>query len=122
MAKQTVNIGAAANDGTGDALRTAFDKINDNFNELYAVTGAGSGQNIAISGNSVISENSNGNIILDPNGTGIVRLAAEVRMDVTTQSTVGAAGGASALPASPDLYLTLNINGTNYVVPAFAVS
>lgn len=122
MAKQTVNIGAAANDGTGDALRTAFDKINDNFTELYAVTGAGTGQNIAISGNSVISENSNGNIILDPNGTGIVRLAAEVRMDVTTQATVGAAGGASALPASPDIYLKLNINGTNYVVPAFAVS
>jgi len=35
MAKQTINIGAAANDGTGDPLRTAFDKINDNFTELY---------------------------------------------------------------------------------------
>jgi len=35
MAKQTVNIGASANDGTGDQLRTAFDKINDNFDELY---------------------------------------------------------------------------------------
>ena len=36
MAKQTVNIGSAANDGTGDPLRTAFDKINDNFTELYS--------------------------------------------------------------------------------------
>lgn len=36
MAKQTINIGASANDGTGDPLRTAFDKVNDNFNELYA--------------------------------------------------------------------------------------
>lgn len=36
MAKQTVNIGSAANDGTGDPLRTAFDKINDNFDELYS--------------------------------------------------------------------------------------
>jgi hypothetical protein len=35
MAKQTVNIGASANDGTGDPLRTAFDKINDNFDEVY---------------------------------------------------------------------------------------
>jgi hypothetical protein len=35
MAKQTVNIGAAANDGTGDNLRVSFDKINDNFDELY---------------------------------------------------------------------------------------
>lgn len=35
MAKQTVGIGSAANDGTGDPLRTAFDKVNDNFNEVY---------------------------------------------------------------------------------------
>lgn len=35
MAKQTVNIGTVANDGTGDQLRTAFDKLNDNFNEVY---------------------------------------------------------------------------------------
>jgi len=35
MAKQTINIGASANDGTGDPLRTAFDKVNSNFTELY---------------------------------------------------------------------------------------
>ena len=35
MAKQSVGIGSAANDGTGDPLRTAFDKINDNFDEVY---------------------------------------------------------------------------------------
>jgi NAD(P)H-hydrate repair Nnr-like enzyme with NAD(P)H-hydrate epimerase domain len=36
MAKQIINIGTVANDGTGDPLRTAFDKINDNFTELYS--------------------------------------------------------------------------------------
>jgi hypothetical protein len=35
MAQQTINIGAVANDGTGDAIRDAFDKANDNFTELY---------------------------------------------------------------------------------------
>lgn len=35
MAKQTIDIGSAANDGTGDPLRTAFDKCNNNFDELY---------------------------------------------------------------------------------------
>lgn len=35
MAQQTIGIGNAANDGTGDPLRTAFDKANDNFDELY---------------------------------------------------------------------------------------
>ena len=34
MARQPINIGSSANDGTGDPLRTAFDKINDNFVEL----------------------------------------------------------------------------------------
>jgi len=36
MAKQPIDIGTSANDGTGDALRVAFDKTNDNFNEIYA--------------------------------------------------------------------------------------
>ena len=36
MAQQTINIGTTANDGTGDPLRTAFDKVNDNFTELYS--------------------------------------------------------------------------------------
>ena len=36
MAKQVIGIGSAANDGTGDTLRDAFDKTNDNFNEVYA--------------------------------------------------------------------------------------
>jgi len=35
MAKQVINIGASANDGSGDPLRNAFDKVNDNFNEIY---------------------------------------------------------------------------------------
>lgn len=35
MAQQTIDIGAAPNDGTGDPLRDAFDKANDNFTELY---------------------------------------------------------------------------------------
>ena len=39
MAKQDINIGAAANDGTGDSLRNSFDKTNDNFTELYNVGG-----------------------------------------------------------------------------------
>lgn len=35
MAKQIVNLGTSANKGDGDPLRIAFDKVNDNFNELY---------------------------------------------------------------------------------------
>jgi len=189
MAKQTINIGSSANDGTGDPLRTAFDKINDNFTELYNKTGAGSSNNIEMSGNSIISTNTNGNITLDPNGSGrvIIATGSEIRLtdhsdngvvfvdadgdmqtttnlnystttgkltvddvqiggttistersnqdlvidpagtglidyQTTAQTTVGAAGGANALPATPSTYFQIKINGTSYVVPAYAVS
>ena len=41
MAQQTINIGASPNDGTGDFVRDAFDKTNDNFTELYSSSGGG---------------------------------------------------------------------------------
>jgi hypothetical protein len=194
MAIQTVNVGTTADDGSGDPLRTAFDKINDNFLELYAVSGAGSGNNIAFSGNKIISENSSGNITLDPNGTGkvIVATAAKLRFTdhvdnaighvdasgdmtfdgdltfdgttlalngtmtvgsqlqfadnristtnsnenidlvpngtgtvnfaVPSQTTVGSAGSASAPPARPTTYLKIRVHGTEFAIPAYAVS
>ena len=42
MAKQTINIGSSANDGTGSSLRAGGDLINDNFNEIYTAIGDGS--------------------------------------------------------------------------------
>lgn len=36
MAQQTISLGTIPNDGTGDTLRSGGDKINDNFDELYA--------------------------------------------------------------------------------------
>ena len=42
MALQSLNLGTAANDGTGDNLRVGGDKINDNFSEIYTAFGDGS--------------------------------------------------------------------------------
>jgi len=56
MARQTINIGTSANKGDGDPLRTAFDKINDNFAELYA-------------GNNVDPANTATNLVPDTDGT-----------------------------------------------------
>jgi hypothetical protein len=53
MAKQTINIGSIANDGTGDSLRDGADKINDNINELYNLLGDGSA--LSISGDVTMS-------------------------------------------------------------------
>jgi hypothetical protein len=41
MAKQVINIGTSANDGTGSTLRVGGDMINDNFTELYSQVTAG---------------------------------------------------------------------------------
>ena len=43
MAKQSINIGTSANDRTGDSLRSAFNKINENFTDLYTALGLDSG-------------------------------------------------------------------------------
>ncbi len=42
MAKQIINIGSTANDGTGTNLRSGATIINDNFNEIYTALGNGS--------------------------------------------------------------------------------
>jgi hypothetical protein len=39
MAKQSINVGATANDKKGDSLRAAFQKVNANFTELYTALG-----------------------------------------------------------------------------------
>ena len=96
MAKQTINIGSSANDGTGDPLRTAFDKINDNFNELYGAdddatnfvvedTTPQLGGDLDVNGKRITSARSNEDIILLPNGTGGV-VASAVRIFGTTIS------------------------------------
>ena len=43
MAQLTINVGTTPNDGTGDALRDAFIKTNDNFTDLYDNKIGGSG-------------------------------------------------------------------------------
>lgn len=56
-------------------------------------------------------------ILSNPVILGDIRLGSP-----TTQTTVGAAGSASALPATPSGYLTVQIGDTAYVIPYFAVS
>ena len=41
MAKSTINLGTAANDGTGDSLRAGATKVNANTDELYNALGDG---------------------------------------------------------------------------------
>ena len=79
MAQQTINLGTSANAGDGDNLRSAMDKVNDNFDELYGANSVNS--NIALSGQTISSYNTNGDIILAPDGTGTIRTAQDTIPD-----------------------------------------
>lgn len=50
MAKQLIGVGTTPNDGTGDTLRDAGIKINNNINELYTALGNGTDLKIDVAG------------------------------------------------------------------------
>ena len=84
MPRKHVNIGTNPNDSTGDTLRVAFTKINDNFSELYGETAADS--QISFSGNKISANASNADLVLEGSGTGGVQLGA-LRVDGTSISS-----------------------------------
>ena len=70
MPRLIIDIGSNANDGTGDTLRAAMEKVNTNFSELYNETAVDSG--ITISGNNISANRSNDDLNLIASGTGSV--------------------------------------------------
>jgi hypothetical protein len=75
MAKQTIDLGTLGGaDGTGDSIRTAGAKINNNFTELYATSAVQS--HIGMSQNEITSTQSNADIVLKPSGTGSISFPA----------------------------------------------
>jgi len=78
MARQNINIGSSANDGTGDPLRTAFDKINDNFVELYGSDNDINtlDANLDVNNFAITTGVTNGNVTITPNGTGNINLGS----------------------------------------------
>ena len=88
MARQAINIGSSANDGTGDPLRTAFDKINDNFVELYGTDNDINtlDANLDVNNNAITTGVTNGDITITPNGTGSIKLGAMKFVGTTMSS------------------------------------
>ena len=60
MAKQIINIGSSADDGTGTTVRAGGDLINDNFNEIYTELGDGSALAIASKTQTLTNKTING--------------------------------------------------------------
>lgn len=119
MAQQVINIGTAANDGSGDPLRQAFDKINDNFSELYSRGAAGS--NFDLSDNDIEATNSNGGINLIPNGTGKVTVEDDtltIATSKTPSTAVGTSGDVAGMVAWDSSYIyvcTANYDGSTAI-------
>jgi hypothetical protein len=66
MAQQIINIGNSPNDGSGDSIRASFNKVNNNFTELFALKNAA---NKLVNGAFAIQLQSNGTLTLPANGT-----------------------------------------------------
>ena len=54
MAYQSIGLGSAAGDGTGDTLRVGGDKVNDNFVEIYTLLGTGTALSSGISATATV--------------------------------------------------------------------
>ena len=119
MVQQVISIGSAANDGTGDPLRTAFTKINQNFTEIYGRDATGA--NFDFTDNTLSSTNTNGDIDLDPNGTGKVVISDNALVISTTKTPTtsrGAAGDRKGMIAWDSGYIyvcTANSDGSTNV-------
>jgi hypothetical protein len=95
MSRLTIDTGTAGNSATGDSLRVAFGKVNNNFAELYS--------------GSITTETTNANLTLSANGTGQIVINSD-RVVVNTSKTPTAIG------TSGDVAGSISWDGTNLYV------
>jgi len=97
MARLNIDTGTLGNPATGDTLRTAMTKINTNFTEVYSLVRDGSSGLIA-------TDVTNGNLVLQANGTGSI----EIDTLSVQNSTI------TSIATNSDI--TITPNGTGNVV------
>lgn len=126
MAQQTINIGTVANDGTGDPLRSAFDKVNDNFTELYSddagdVNSVNAGVGISVDQTTgavtVTNDAPNATHTGDVTGSGVLTIAdnvidyAKLGAEYTDVYTNNTASGAVVLDWGSYAHAQLTLTG-----------
>ena len=99
MARIIIDTGTEGNSATGDTLRTAMTKINTNLEDVYTLVGDPSTGLLT-------NSTTNGDIKVQPNGTGIVEID-QLQINNTTIT-----------PLITNSDLTLGVNGTGQVVVA----
>ena len=109
MAKQVINKGTNANDGTGDNLRTGANKINVNFDEIYTAIGDGSVVDgtikFADDTSTVSTISANGETLRVLGGTAITTTISgnNLTIDADTSSLLSATGTATITNKTIDL-------------------
>jgi len=116
MVKQIINVGVEGNDASGDPIREAFIKANENFNELYAAFGQGGGIAFTSLEDTPSALASNTVFIVNDPGTAIISkvlVAGEgISIDITDPSSIVFTNIGSRLSSdvSPSLANHLNAN------------
>lgn len=100
-----LNIGTYANDGTGDDIRTAFQKIKSTFTLINTNLGVTTGENIGASGQGIFSEKVDNKLQFKKiTGTsGIVVSSTSTTVNIAATNSV-------ELDVSPRLGGNLNLN------------
>ena len=121
MSKQTINVGTASDDGTGDSLRAAFVKVNENFTEVYNEIGGDSLSDLKLTSNKITTDNTNANIILDPNGTGKVEVDGDSLFRGDTVATGQIRGATLQVDGNANIDGNLTVDGS-MIAGAFSPS
>ncbi len=116
MAKQIIDIGIQGNDGTGDSIRESFRKVNENFNEVYAIFGIDGtiklsdlSDGVDYSANQVIMGNTTGSSL----SARTIAAGAGILIDTSNNSQLTISSSVAGLigDTSPTLGAPMNANG-----------
>ena len=89
MTQQVINIGEQANDGTGESLRTAFNKVNNNFANIWTAGPVDS--QVVISNNRISTTVQNLSLVLAGNGVGTITVNSTVVPGIDSVYDLGTA-------------------------------
>lgn len=115
MTQQFIDIGNVANDGTGTPLREAFRTCNENFSELYSITGLTGIEN----GTSNLQVGASSNITFGVDGTANVLVVTDSGIEVAGSVTAESAVFGDGLGGN---ILGANVVSANSILAADTVS